>query len=114
MPKTKKNPNPSPPRRKRDQVTRKAPPLGKVIRGSLIERYLPCGKPGCHCHQKGEKGHGPHYYLVFNEGKKMRHVYIPQESREVVKRYVRNYLDLWEAILQVSALNLELLKRREL
>lgn len=114
MPKTKKIVFPaSPLRRKRDLAARKAPSLRKVIRGTLIKRYYPCGKSGCHCHQKG-KGHGPYYYLVFNEGKKMRHVYIPQESRELVKGYVRNYWDLWEAILKVSALNLELLKRREL
>ena len=30
-----------------------------VLRGSLIERYKRCGKPGCKC-AKG-KGHGPKF-----------------------------------------------------
>jgi hypothetical protein len=36
--------------------------LGPVLRASLIERFTPCGKPGCKCMQ-GEK-HGPSYYLT--------------------------------------------------
>ena len=33
----------------------------ETLRGSLIERYKRCGKPGCRCAQS--KGHGPKYYL---------------------------------------------------
>src|ERR1700738_2075497 len=32
-----------------------------ILRGSLIERFKRCGKPGCKCAQG--PGHGPKYYL---------------------------------------------------
>ncbi len=32
-----------------------------ILRGSLIERYKRCGKPGCKCADGA--GHGPKYYL---------------------------------------------------
>jgi hypothetical protein len=28
-------------------LLRQLPPLQAILRGSLIERYKPCGKPGC-------------------------------------------------------------------
>ena len=36
-------------KRRRKQLLRKLPPLDAVLRGSLIERYKRCGKPGCKC-----------------------------------------------------------------
>ncbi|MHC4710339.1 MAG: DUF6788 family protein [Planctomycetota bacterium] len=36
-----------------------------ILRGSLIERYKPCGRPGCKC-AKGP-GHGPKYYLSVSQ-----------------------------------------------
>ena len=45
-----------------------------MIRGSLIERYLLCGKEGCKC-ERGEK-HGPFDSLSFKEGEKQRNIYV--------------------------------------
>jgi len=36
-------------RKRRQSLLRKLPPLDAVLRGSLIERYKRCGKPGCKC-----------------------------------------------------------------
>ncbi len=48
-------------RKRRQALLRQLPPLKAVLRGSLIERYKRCGKPGCKC-ARGP-GHGPKYYL---------------------------------------------------
>ena len=48
-------------RRRRQALLRKLPPLKAILRGSLIERYKRCGKPGCKC--ADGPGHGPKYYL---------------------------------------------------
>ena len=36
-------------RRRRKQLLRRLPALETLLRGSLIERYKRCGKPGCKC-----------------------------------------------------------------
>ena len=48
-------------RRRRQALERQLPPLKAILRGSLIERYKRCGKPGCKC--ADGPGHGPKYYL---------------------------------------------------
>ena len=50
-----------------------------ILRGSLIERYKRCGKPGCKC--ADGPGHGPKYYLsVSYPGLRPQMDYVPQES----------------------------------
>ena len=48
-------------RKRRNALLRQLPPLQAILRGSLIERYKRCGKPGCKC--ADGPGHGPKYYL---------------------------------------------------
>src|SRR5437868_14889389 len=48
-------------RKRRTALMRQLPPLQAILRGSLIERYKRCGKPGCKC--ADGPGHGPKYYL---------------------------------------------------
>ena len=49
-------------KRRRQALLRQLPPLKSILRGSLIERYKRCGKPGCKCAEG--PGHGPKYYLA--------------------------------------------------
>lgn len=39
--------------------------LGLVRPGSLVRRYMPCGKPGCHCMAKPPVLHGPYYQWTY-------------------------------------------------
>src|SRR5271166_5952162 len=48
-------------RKRRRKLLSEIPPLDRIMRGSLIERYKRCGRPGCHC--ANERGHGPKLYL---------------------------------------------------
>ena len=38
--------------------------LGDFRSGSITAISGRCGKPGCHCHNPGEPGHGPNYRLT--------------------------------------------------
>jgi hypothetical protein len=35
--------------------------VGVILRGSLVERFLPCGTPGCRCHADPPQLHGPYW-----------------------------------------------------
>src|SRR5260370_33920969 len=65
-------------RKRRHTRLRQLPPLRSMLRGSLIERYKRCGKPGCKC--ADGPGRGPKYYLsVSYPGLRPQMDYVPQE-----------------------------------
>jgi hypothetical protein len=99
-------------RRRRAALVRQLPPLRAILRGSLIERYKSCGKPGCHC--ATGPGHGPKYYLsVSFPGARPQMEYVPQEYHAQTTAYVANYQRAREILEQICEINRELLRRRE-
>jgi hypothetical protein len=99
-------------RRRRHQLVRQMPALDRLLPGSLIERYKPCGKPGCKC-ARG-RGHGPKYYLsVSRYGQRPQMDYIPQDYYRQTTAYLANYQRLRQLLDEICAINRELLLRRE-
>ena len=88
------------------------PPLKAILRGSLVERYKRCGKPGCKC--ANGPGHGPKYYLTVSFPKRAPEMeYVPEAFQEQVKQYLENYRKAKEILEELSSINRELLRRRE-
>ena len=99
-------------RKRRGALVRQLPPLKSILRGSLIERYKRCGKPGCKC--ADGPGHGPKYYLsVSFPGQRPQMDYVPQESHAQIAEFVANYHRARESLEAISEINRELLRRRE-
>ncbi len=99
-------------RRRRKQLLKRLPPLEAVMRGSLIERYKRCGKPGCKCAQG--PGHGPKYYLsVSRTAARPQMDYVPQAHQPQVAQYLNNYRQIRDILEELCAINRELLRRRE-
>jgi hypothetical protein len=99
-------------RRRRRQLLRQMPPLDRLLRGSLIERYKRCGKPGCKC--ADGPGHGPKYYLsVSYPGLRPQMDYVPQESYAQTAEFLTNYHRAREILEAICEINRELLRRRE-
>src|SRR6201981_3793175 len=98
-------------RRRRRALLRQLPPLQAILRGSLIERFKPCGKPGCKC--ADGPGHGPKYYLsVSHPGLRPQMDYIPQELHEQTAEFLANYHRVREIMEAICEINRELLSRR--
>ena len=99
-------------RRRRAQLLRQMPALDSLLRGSLIERYKRCGKPGCKC--ADGPGHGPKYYLsVSHAGESPQMDYVPQAEHALVSEYLANYSRVREILEEISQINHELLRRRQ-
>jgi hypothetical protein len=100
-------------RRKRQALVQSLPPLLRAsLRGSLIERYLRCGKPGCHC--ATGRGHGPKYYLsVSYSGRRPEMQYVSQEQKAEVEQLLQNFREAWAILEKIFAINRELLRRQE-
>ena len=59
--------------------------------GSLVERYRRCGKPGCHCAEKGGRGHGPSWSLTRAVGGKTVTRIIPPQAVDATRRQIAEY-----------------------
>ena len=99
-------------RKRRRALLRQLPPLKAILRGSLIERYKRCGKPGCKC--ADGPGHGPKYYLsVSYPGLRPQMDYVPQEAYAQTSEFLANYRRAREILEKICEINRELLCRRE-
>ena len=99
-------------RKRRNALLRQLPPLRAILRGSLIERYKRCGKPGCKC--ADGPGHGPKYYLsVSYPGLRPQMDYVPQEFYAQTAEFLANYHRAREILEAICEINRELLRRRE-
>ena len=99
-------------RRRQKALIRSLPDLAAVLRGSLIERYKRCGKPGCSCAQG--RGHGPKYYLsVSKPGQRPEMDYVPKDYLEKVQEHLDNFRKTKVILEDLCEINRELLWRRE-
>jgi hypothetical protein len=95
-------------RTRRARMVRSVPDLAGFVAGSLVEQHRRCGKEGCRCAQ-GEP-HGPYVYLSVAG----RLVYVPAGLAEAVRDRLEVSARLQALLEEISAINLELLSRREL
>ena len=99
-------------RNRRQGLTKVLPPLGEVLRGSLMERYLTCGNPHCKC-ARGER-HGPVWYLSVTLDQSHRiGSTVPPEQVEQVRCWIENYHQVKERLEKISDINRELLRRQK-
>jgi hypothetical protein len=97
-------------RSRREGLTKLLPPLREVLRGSLMERYLTCGKPDCKC-ARGQR-HGPVWYLSVTLDQSHRTgTTVPSDQVERVRRWIENYHRVKERLEKISDINRELLRR---
>jgi len=85
-----------------------------LLHASLIERFLKCGKPACHCHTGGPK-HGPFLYLnrCFGQGQVQSLLLKSPNQIDQARPSLAAYAQVQEALDEISQINYELLRRDE-
>lgn len=96
---------------RRQRVQDRLPPFEEIVRGSVFTRQQRCGKPTCHCAQGTP--HRATYLGVSFAGGRTVQVSLPPALVATARRWVANYQVWWKAIETVSAINRDLLRRRE-
>jgi hypothetical protein len=97
-------------RNRRQGLVKVLPSLTETLRGSLIERYLTCGKPHCKC-ARGNR-HGPIWYLTVTLGPgRTTGSTLAVEQVEKVRLWIGNYHRVKEHLEKISDINRELLRR---
>jgi hypothetical protein len=72
----------------REAAARLAEPQ-PMRRGSLSERYVKCGKPGCPCASIPKARHGPYYSLTRGVGGQTRSRFLRAEEAERVRQQIQ-------------------------
>ena len=91
------------------------PALGgaeQVLSGSLTEQTRRCGRASCRC--AGGEPHGPYAFFAPKTAARGQLRYVPASLAGVVGRYLRNGEEIEQLLAEISAINAELLARREL
>jgi hypothetical protein len=94
--------------------------LGRALRnaettllGSLVTQGRRCGREGCRC-AEGEL-HGPYLYITLRQPRgRGSLLYVPAELAALVRERVALTAQMQAALQEISAINLELLSRRQL
>src|SRR5215471_8081867 len=98
-------------RHRRQGLAKLVPPLTEILRGSLVERYVTCGNPGCKC-ARGER-HGPVWYLTVTLGPgRTTGCTIAPEDLPQVRAWIENYYQLKDQLEKISEINREWLRRQ--
>src|SRR5437867_1879983 len=107
-----KNTSPTSLLRARRRIADRLPPFEELLRASLLERQVRCGKPTCHCAEG--PGHPAVYVGVTFRGGRTEQITVPPKLLPTIRRWVRNYQRWWNAIEKVSAINRRLLRLRRI
>jgi hypothetical protein len=81
--------------------------LGNLMRGTVIEVGVKCGRAGCGC-ERGEKHRKVH--LSVNLGGRTRGCYLGREREAVVAPWIAEYQRAWRVINALTAVNLALVR----
>lgn len=87
----------------------------QILHGSLVERFMRCGKANCHCHTDPDAKHGPFYYLnrCFPKGKMQSLLLKSAAQIDQARQSVAAYAQVRERLDEISQINHELLRRGE-
>ncbi|MGH3635546.1 MAG: DUF6788 family protein [Mycobacterium sp.] len=100
-------------RARRRRLVARLPDVHGYLAGSLVEQSRRCGKPGCRC--AGGELHGPYVYLSVGRAAGRRSLfYVPEALVALVRRRAALTASVQRLLGDISAINLELLARREL
>ena len=84
----------------------------QVLAGSLVEQARRCGRAECRC--ADGQPHGPYAYFAPRTRGRGRLRYVPSGLVETVRGHLRRGEQVEAVLAEISAINAELLARREL
>lgn len=72
--------------------------IGFMLRGSVTQRFLPCGTPSCRCHSDPSRRHGPYWQWTSKvKGKTVSRMLTEEQAR----RY-RQWIANWKRFEEIA------------
>ena len=80
--------------------------LGLALPGTLIQRHVRCGKPGCRCHADPPVLHGPYWQWTRKTGGKTITRLVSDDQLDDYRRWLDNHRRLRALVAELEALTL--------
>lgn len=81
--------------------------VGIVLRGSVTERFMPCGKPGCRCQATPPALHGPYFQWTTKVKGKTKTVRLTAEQAAAYRAWIANGRRLDAVLAEWEQLGIE-------
>src|SRR5438093_12176056 len=79
--------------------------VGFICEGSLVERWMQCGKPNCACASDRASQHGPYFQLSWKEKGKTVSRRLPAEHAPLYRQCIANRQRLQSIIQQMHGVS---------
>src|SRR6266550_4592482 len=79
--------------------------IGFICEGTLVERWMQCGKPNCACATDRASQQGPYYQLSWKEKGKTESRRLPAEHATLYRQWIANRQRLQSIIQQMHGPN---------
>ena len=86
--------------------------LGLALPGSLIQRHVRCGWPGCRCHADPPQLHGPYWQWTRKRAGKTVSRLVPDDQVADYQHWINNHRRLRELITELEDLTLAVADQR--
>lgn len=90
-----------------EQLKRALQRLGFVRPGSLVRRFMPCGKPSCRCMADPTQLHGPYYQWTMKLRGKTVTLRLTEAQAGLCEEWVSNHRSLKAIVRKMEALSLK-------
>ena len=94
-----------------DALKRTVLTLGPIRRGSLVRRFMPCGKPGCRCQASPPELHGPYYQWTRKVRGKTVTVRLTREEARLFEEWISNGRRLDRIVAQMETVSRRITER---
>jgi len=84
--------------------------VGYFCKGTVLERKMKCGQPGCACHTDPAKRHGPYWEWTYKLNGKTVHVQLTAEAGPIYQTASRQHRQLKLALARLERLSRAALK----
>ena len=78
-----------------------------VLRGTILRRYMACGRKGCHCMANPPVLHGPYYNWTRKVDGKTVTVRLSEEEATILQEWIDNARKYDEAVSRMVRITLE-------
>ncbi len=79
--------------------------IGFISAGSLIRRYMPCGKPGCRCQADPPHLHGPYWQLSQRVGGKTVTRRLTEAEAALYQEWIANRRRLKQTVATMAQIS---------
>jgi uncharacterized protein DUF6788 len=81
--------------------------LGYVRPGSLVRRFMPCGKPSCRCMGDPPSLHGPYYQWTLRIRGKTKTIRLSERQAQLCAEWIANHRKLKDIVRRMEAISLK-------